>query len=93
MIWYGSKACRRPTTGAASPPTSMDRLVQALRRDVVQQCVALPEARRTAEEAVRAAGFDLADAKTAAIEDPAARCTRAYAPLGGLVEIVLRGPS
>lgn len=69
------------------------RLLRELRREIVQHCLTLPDARGRTEAAVRASGFELADAKIVVIDDPEATCTRVEAPIGGLVEVVLRGPA
>jgi len=79
--------------GEVSAQEPIGKLVRTLRREIVHECRTLPDACRRTETAVRASGFNLTDAKIVTIVDPTATCTRAEAPVGGLVEVVLRGPS
>jgi len=91
LVWIqGLEGPANPEVSAQEP---IGQLVRVLRRDVVQQCLTLQEARRRTENAVRTAGFNRSDAKIIAIEDIAATCTRAEAPIAGMIEVVLRGPS
>ncbi len=74
-------------------PGPLDTVVDLLRRDIVEQCLTLPQAISATQEAVQAAGFTLSDAKITSIEDATADCTRVDFVPAGLVAINLRGPA
>ena len=69
------------------------RVVDTLRTGVARSCLPLAEAVEHTEQAITANGWSLADAKVTAIEDPAATCSRVDLVPGGLVTVVLRGPT
>jgi len=82
-----------PANGQLPADEPFRKLVHTLRSEVTGRCLMLPAAGQAVEQAVRAAGFDLRDARITSIEDPDATCTRVDVPLSGRVEVSLRGPS
>lgn len=72
---------------------SVDGITVRLRTAIVEKCLALPEARVAAEQAVRDSGASVSDAIITTLADPAATCTRVDFVPAGLISIVLRGPA
>lgn len=76
-----------------APVDPLRSVAADLRRSVSEQCVTLEDARRAAESALARHGYDLTEAKITAVIDPESRCSRVDLVPGGLITIVLRGPT